>query len=79
MTPSLIAAWALIFVLMSGDITASAMLASTRTPVVGFVMLDQWGSGSYPTIAALGVTLTLVSTTVVLFALAVRHRLRYDR
>ena len=79
MTPSLIAAWALIFVLMSGDITASAMLASTRTPVVGFVMLDQWGSGSYPTIAALGVTLTLVSTTVVLCALAVRHRLRYDR
>ncbi|MEU4290903.1 iron ABC transporter permease [Kribbella sp. NPDC026596] len=79
MMPAMIAAWALIFVLMSGDITASAMLASTRTPVVGFVMLDQWSSGSYPTIAALGVTLTVVSTTVVLFALAVRHRLRYDR
>ena len=48
MTPALISAWALIFVLMSGDITASAMLASTRTPVVGFVMLDQWTQRQLP-------------------------------
>ena len=79
MIPAVISGWALIFVLMSGDITASAMLASTRTPVVGFVMLDQWTSGSYPTIAALGVTLTLISTTVVVIALTVRERFRFNR
>lgn len=76
MVPGLVSGWALIFVLMSGDITASAMLASTRTPVIGFVMLDQWTHGSYPTIAALGVTLTVVSTLVVMTALRVRHRYR---
>jgi iron(III) transport system permease protein len=77
MMPAIISGWALIFVLMSGDITASAMLASTRNPVVGFVMLDQWNSGSYPTIAALGVTLTLISTLVVVVALRVRARFRF--
>jgi iron(III) transport system permease protein len=76
MVPGLVSGWALIFVLMAGDITASAMLASTSTPVVGFVMLDQWGSGSYPTIAALGVILTVVSTLVVMTALRVRNRYR---
>lgn len=79
MAPAIISGWALIFVLMMGDITASAMLASTRTPVVGFVMLDQWTSGSYPTIAALGVTLTLISTVVVVVALRVRDRFRLSR
>lgn len=76
MLPSLLAAWALTFVLMMGDITASAMLGSTRTPVVGFVMLDQWANGSYPTIAALGVTLTTLSTVVVLGVVLLRQRLR---
>lgn len=79
MLPAVISGWALIFVLMSGDITASAMLASTRTPVVGFVMLDQWTSGSYPTIAAMGVTLTLISTFIVVIALALRERFRFNR
>jgi iron(III) transport system permease protein len=76
MVPGLVSGWALIFVLMAGDITASAMLASTRTPVIGFVMLDQWNHGSYPTIAALGVTLTVVSTLVVMTALRIRNRYR---
>jgi iron(III) transport system permease protein len=76
MVPGLVSGWALIFVLMAGDITASAMLASTSTPVIGFVMLDQWNHGSYPTIAALGVTLTVVSTLVVMTALRVRNRYR---
>ncbi|WP_156753642.1 ABC transporter permease [Actinokineospora pegani] len=79
MTPALISGWALIFVLMAGDITASAMLASTNTPVAGFVMLDQWSHGSYPTIAALGVVLTLISTCVVLVALRVRNKFRINR
>lgn len=79
MASGLIAAWALIFVLMFGDVTASAMLGSTATPVVGFVMLDEWASGTFPTIAALGVVMTVVSTVVVLVALRVRNRFRLDR
>lgn len=79
MAPALIASWSLIFVLMAGDITASAMLSSSTTPVVGFVMLDQWGSGNFPAIAALGVIVTVISTGVVLLALGLRTRLRLDR
>ncbi len=79
MAPALIASWSLIFVLMTGDITASAMLSSAGTPVIGFVMLDQWADGNFPEIAALGVVMTLISTAVVLTALGVRNRFRLDR
>ena len=79
MAPALIASWSLIFVLMTGDITASAMLSSAHTPVVGFVMLDQWSDGNFPQIAALGVVMTLISTVVVLGALGIRNRFRLDR
>ena len=79
MLPSMLAGWALIFVLMFGDVTGSAMLASPRSPVVGFVMLDKWTTGTFPQIAALGVVMTLVSTVVVIAALQVRDRFRIDR
>jgi len=79
MAPSLIASWALVFVLITGDITASVMLSGANTPVIGFVMLDQWSDGNFPQIAALGVLMTVISTAVVLIALAVRNRFRLDR
>ncbi|MFV2178072.1 ABC transporter permease [Actinomadura sp. LOL_016] len=78
MMPSVVSAWALVFVLMMGDITASAMLASTQTPVVGFVMLDQWGYGSYPAVAALGVVMSVVAAVVALLAMWVRGRYRIN-
>jgi iron(III) transport system permease protein len=79
MAPALIASWSLIFVLITGDITASVMLSSANTPVIGFVMLDQWSDGNFPQIAALGVLMTVISTLVVLGALGVRNRFRLDR
>lgn len=66
MIPGLVAGWTLLFVLMSGDITASAMLAGNRNPVVGFVILDLWAGGSFPQLAALGTVMTLLSSSVVL-------------
>lgn len=69
MLHSLVAGWTLLFVLMSGDITASAMLAGNRNPVVGFVILDLWGGGSFPQLAALGVVMTVLSSAVVLTTL----------
>lgn len=69
MLPSLVAGWTLLFVLMSGDITASIMLASNRNPVVGFVILDLWSGGSFPQLAALGTIMTLLSGSVVLLTM----------
>lgn len=73
MTRGLLAGWVFLFVLVVGDITASAILASTRTPVVGFVILGLFQNGTYPTLAALGAVITVVSSVVVLAALAIRR------
>ncbi len=77
--PSLVAGWGLVFVLMMGDVTASAMLASSSTPVVGFVMLDAWTSGTFPQLASIGVVMSLTSTAIVLAAMAIGRRRRIDR
>src|SRR5690606_23917270 len=42
MLPGLAAGWIVLFALIMGELTASALLGSTRTPVVGQVMLDLW-------------------------------------
>lgn len=69
MAPGLAAAWTLLFVLMSGEITASSMLAGTRNPVVGFVVLDLWANGSYSALTAFGTLMSLMTSAVVLLAL----------
>ncbi|MEQ9152576.1 MAG: iron ABC transporter permease [Parvibaculum sp.] len=74
MLPGLVAGWTLLFVLMSGDITASAMLAGNRNPVVGFVILDLWANGSFPQLAALGTVTTLISSTLVLITMHISRQ-----
>jgi iron(III) transport system permease protein len=69
MLPGLAAAWVLLFVMMSGEITASSMLAGTGNPVVGFVVLDLWSNGSYTDLAAYGALMSLLNSTVVLLTL----------
>ncbi|MFE5703429.1 ABC transporter permease [Rhodococcus koreensis] len=76
MAPGLVSGWVLVFVLTAGDLTASVMLSSPRTPVVGFVMLDLSTSGTYGVVAALGVIITLISATVGSLALAYGRRAR---
>lgn len=65
MSPGLIAGWGLLFVLMVGELTAASMLSSTRTPVVGFVILDIFEAGSYGQLGALATVVSLLSATVV--------------
>ncbi|HYZ63808.1 MAG TPA: ABC transporter permease subunit, partial [Acetobacteraceae bacterium] len=74
MAPGLASAWVLLFVLMSGEITASSMLAGTGNPVVGFVVLDLWTNGSYSALAAFGTLMSLITSAVVLGMLAVTRR-----
>ncbi|TDE03118.1 ABC transporter permease [Jiangella asiatica] len=79
MRPGLTAGWALLFVVMVGDLTASAILAGTTNPVVGFVFLDIWDHGTFSELAALGTIVSLVTSVVVLLALTVGSRSRYRR
>ncbi|WP_166375863.1 ABC transporter permease [Aeromicrobium phragmitis] len=76
MVPSLASGWTLLFVYMAGDLTASVLLASTNTPTVGYVLYEQFTSGSYPTIAALAVVLTSVSSLVAFSVLVLSRRAR---
>lgn len=66
MTPGLVAGWTMLFVLIAGDITASSMLAGSRNPVAGFVILDLWTNGAFPPLAAFAVVVTAAMTAVVL-------------
>ena len=78
MAPGLAAGWAFLFVLVVGDITASAILASPSSPVIGFEILSIFQNGTYPLLAALGTVISLVSTVIVLSALAYAGRRRRD-
>lgn len=72
----LVAGWTFVFVLVVGDITASALLASPSSPVVGFVIMTLFQNGTYPLLAAVGTVITLASSAVVLTALALAGRRR---
>lgn len=73
-SPGLVAGWALLFVLMAGELTASALLAGTRNPVIGFVLLDIWEQGTFGALAALAFTFTMVTSTIVLVVLKLTNR-----
>jgi iron(III) transport system permease protein len=64
MLPGLVGGAAVLFVLGIGEVTASALLAGTQTPVIGFVIVDLWAGGTFPQIAALGAIMTVVTATV---------------
>lgn len=72
--PGLVSGWALLFVLMAGELTASALLAGTRNPVVGFVILDIWEQGTFGALAALAFSFTLITSTIVLIATRLSRR-----
>jgi iron(III) transport system permease protein len=63
--PSLAAGWALLFVVMVGDLTVSALIASGSNPVVGFVIYDIWTNATYSDLAALATVVGMISFTVV--------------
>ena len=74
MMPGLVAGWAMLFIRMVGDLTASALLAGTRNPVVGFRLLEVFSNGSYAGLAALSTALVLITTTVLVAVLAFTRR-----
>lgn len=77
MWPGLISGWALAFVLISGDLEAAVLLASTKTPVIGFVIVDVWEYGTYGAMAAfVGIVTILKALVVVGLILVARQRFR---
>ena len=65
MAPGLASGWALIFVMVAGEVTASALLAGVGTPVIGFVILDAWQAGTFGDLAALASAFAILNLIVV--------------
>lgn len=79
MLPGMAAAWALLFVLMMGDLTVSVLLAGTQQPVIGFVILAIWQNGTYSQLAMLGLVVTLLSGLVVATLMTLSQKLGHGR
>jgi iron(III) transport system permease protein len=78
--PGLASGWALVFVLITGELAASTLLASTKTPVIGFVLVDSWESGIVGQMAAFASVVTAItSAAVVILLLLGRQRYRRTR
>ncbi|MHA6667876.1 ABC transporter permease [Homoserinimonas sp. A447] len=78
MIPGLVAGWALLFIRMVGDLTASAILAGTGNPVVGFRILEVFNGGSYALLASLSTVLVIITGTVLTLVLAyTRHKSKF--
>ncbi len=72
--PGLMAGWALLFIRMVGDLTASAILAGTGNTVVGFRILEVYNGGSYALLASLATTLVVITTLVLVVVTAYTRR-----
>lgn len=63
--PGFAAGWTLVFVHMMGDLSASALLAGVKTPVIGFAILTIWETGSFGLLAAFSAVMCLINAIVV--------------
>jgi iron(III) transport system permease protein len=65
MRSGIFSTWALLFVLMTGELALAALLATPRTPVIGLVLLDYWGQGSFTSVAVMSVLMTVMAGSIV--------------
>jgi iron(III) transport system permease protein len=72
--PGLVATWCLCFVLMAGELTASAILTTGGLPVLGTAILSFYNNGNFTLVAALGTIMTVAALIVVGFAQWVSRR-----
>ena len=63
--PGFIAGWAIVFVHMMGDLSAAALLAGIKNPVVGFAILSIWEAGTFGVLAAFSMLLCIVNIVVI--------------
>jgi iron(III) transport system permease protein len=69
MRSSLGGAAALMFVLLTHEFTASLLVRSPTTQVMGIVLYDYWGNGTYPLVAAIALVMAAVTAVGVVVAI----------
>jgi len=68
---SLGGAAALIFVLLTHEFAASILVRASTTQVMGTVLYDAWGNGTFPLVAAIALVMTAVTATGVIVAILI--------
>lgn len=71
MRSSLGGAAALIFVLLTHEFTASLLVRSSQTQVMGTILFEYWSNGGYPLVAAIALLMTGVTAIGVTVAILV--------
>jgi iron(III) transport system permease protein len=71
MRPTIGGAAALMFVLLTHEFTASMLVRSPTSQVMGTILFDYWTNGSYPLVAAIALVMTLVTGVGMLAAVLV--------
>ena len=69
MRPTIGGAGALMFVLLTHEFAASLLVRSPTTQVMGTVLFDYYTNGSYPTVAAIALVMTVVTAVGVVVAI----------
>lgn len=72
--PTLIATWALVFILAMQEVSASILLYTSRTTVLSVAVFDLWEAGNVSAVAALGVLQLAVTFVVLLVLIRARHQ-----
>ena len=62
---------ALMFILLTHEFTASMLVRSPTSQVMGTVLFDYWTNGSYPLVAAIALVMTLVTALGMLAAVLI--------
>jgi iron(III) transport system permease protein len=70
---------ALMFVLLTHEFSASLLVRTPTTQVMGTVLYDFWTNGSYPTVAAIALVMTVVTAIGVATAMLMGGRDVFDR
>jgi iron(III) transport system permease protein len=71
MRPTIGAASALMFVLLTHEFAASLLVRAPTIQVMGTVLFDFWTNGSYPLVAAIALVMSVVTATGVAIAVVV--------
>jgi iron(III) transport system permease protein len=71
MLPGLAAGWALIFAHIVGELTASVILSSPNSPVMGYLIMSIYESGTYSQLAVLALIIAVMSGLTVLITMAI--------
>ena len=74
MRPGLASGWALIFVFIVGDLEVSSLLAGPSNPTIGSQTLVYFSQGAFADVAAIALTLSVISSAVVFTVMTVTRR-----